>query len=63
MGIYEGARRHGDELVSRGAVREKRELTTPHAPWTPNWMQNAPAASALNEVGMIQSGMKTGKAG
>ena len=34
-------------------------LTTPHAPWTPNWRQNAPAAKrALNELGRIQRGMK-----
>ena len=32
-------------------------LTTPQAPWTPNWMQKAPAASALKLVGKIQSGM------
>lgn len=33
-------------------------LTTPQAPWTPNWMQNAPAARALNDDGRIQSGIK-----
>lgn len=31
---------------------------TPHAPWTPNWMQNAPAASLGNVLGRIQRGMK-----
>lgn len=34
-------------------------LTTPHAPWTPNWMQKAPAASPEKEDGRIQRGMKT----
>ena len=32
-------------------------LTTPQAPCTPNWMQNAPAESALKLSGRIQSGM------
>lgn len=32
--------------------------TTPQAPCTPNWMQNAPAASALNDDGIIHKGMK-----
>ena len=30
---------------------------TPQAPCTPNWMQNAPAESALKLSGRIQSGM------
>ena len=37
--------------------KEGRGLTTPHAPWTPNWMQNAPAARPLKLVGRIQSGI------
>ena len=36
--------------------------TTPHAPCTPNWMQNAPAASALNDDGRIHSGMNASAA-
>lgn len=34
-------------------------LTTPQAPWTPNWIQNAPAARPENEEGMIHTGIKT----
>ena len=34
------------------------ERTTPHAPCTPTWMQNAPAAREEKEVGKIHRGMK-----
>ena len=30
----------------------------PHAPWTPNWIKNAPAARAPKLLGKIQSGIQ-----
>ena len=54
MGIWRA--RDASVRVPRCGTGMER-LTTPHAPWTPNWMQNAPAARALKEVGRIQRGM------
>lgn len=67
-GGAEGRRRDFRELDGNlgngnvsGSASVKRYIgfkrTTPHAPWTPNWMQNAPAARPLKLVGRIQSGM------
>ena len=35
--------------------------TTPQAPWTPNWRQNAPAERPLNVEGRIHTGIKLRK--
>lgn len=45
-------------ILEQARERDRKELTTPQAPWTPNWRQKAPAASGLNLVGRIQSGIK-----
>ena len=40
-----------------GEISERKIGMTPHAPWTPTWMQNAPAERPLNVFGRIHNGM------
>ena len=41
-----------------GLISARSTGITPHAPCTPNWMQNAPAESLENVLGRIHRGMK-----
>lgn len=60
----ESVMRFPDILSHRWRIMAERQpLTTPHAPCTPNCMQNAPAARAPNVDGRIQRGMNAANQG
>jgi hypothetical protein len=50
-------RKRGEYTSQSYKVTKSKTLTTPHAPCTPNCMQNAPAANAAKPLGKIHSGM------